>query len=796
MHDDGSITPERIGPYRILRKLGAGGMADVYLGLDEASATQVAVKVLPLDMSTQKQLVRRFQREFETCRRIDHPNVVRVFGSGELECGFYYAMEYLPHPDLAQVLGDEAPLPLRRALGFARDMAAAFTAYHPLGLVHRDLKPANVIVAEKDRLVLVDFGLVKDQNVTQMTRTGAMLGTPQYMSPELVKGTPAGAPSDVFQLGLILFECLTGVRAFDGDSVMEIAAACIGDPHPALSSLRPDLPPGIGALIDDCLAKAEEERPRADALLARIDGLLADESATPASPPPSPPSRTAVTGRMARKALASSSGRLRRSGRNLPPSLSASSLSSSAVPTGWGRWLGGALAGLSLLAAAAWLLRPAPPFQMSGLEVRSGLRSVVLSWTSTRPYPTVVELVDAEGGSATRWTGTVSSAGRHGVRIPRLRPGRSYHWWVLFPDGTRSLRQKIELHKLDLNPLSVSLGGDGRRMVRWTSNLLVRAKLRLTPEGRAPRDVLSDSPPGTEHAVAIPESAERLSKIEIVALDGNDEEEGLDLGPWLAERARAFVRTMVFDADEFVKSMGIDARVLRVEKVSHLNFDADYVSEEKRLELEGQIEERFKRALGAHGALAAVKRIRDFLPFVLENPLLDEELWRETFAAVNAHNLCLQHFLTQKLHPPAGLFLDGGFLDSRLESAIPGARVVDLAADGKISLETKHPLRPSQTTKNIDFLLGSDLGSRRAELFLRVDGFSSSTYVEAQLNGKGSFIIRPRDTRKLTGKLFVGIPHGWLRSGANSLRLDMRLAPGCLGLKNLKIRRLVLRLAP
>lgn len=802
--------PDRIGPYRILRKLGAGGMADVYLGVHEELGHEAAVKVLPLHMASQKHLLRRFEREFATCSRIDHPNVVRVYDRGTLERGCYYAMEYLPFPTLAEVLERDAPLPIPRALGFARDMALAFAHYHPLGLVHRDLKPSNLIVAKNDRIVLVDFGLVKDQSLTQMTRTGAMIGTPQYMSPELVKGTGAGAPSDVFQLGLILFECLTGQRAFDGDSVMEVAAACIRDPHPAASSLRADLPPALERFIDDCLKKAEEERPDAPTVLRRIealargdgDGGVGDATASESHPARGGSIPAAGKGIPAsgegipagRGASFETSRPLSVSRRMPPTALSDSSRTGPLLPSKR-RWLAGMLALSLALLWAAWAFRPRPPHQMRNLRIHRGLQCVDLSWKSQQPYPSVIEWTDVKGGTSTRWKGAVSNDGEHRVRVSRIRPGRNYHWWVLFPDGKRSLRQSLKLEALDLTPVAVKGAGDGPSRLRWQSNLELRGLLRF----RFPGEPLQEGPPdetiGLEHETPLPRSEGRLCQLELVALSDMGEEQVRDIGAWLRDRASEAGRAMSFDGKAFVKSLSIDTRVLHADKVSKMNFDVGYVDEGKRKELQKGIERRLEASLTRVGAISQFRKIRPFLPFALEERILDEETWQRLYESLARYALCLQYLRNQKVAPPLSSYPDLGFFAPRGKGRFTDARIIDVHVRPAICLSTPHPIdKDLVTARDLSFFLPDPKELKRVELSLRMAGFSSAAYMEIRLNGKGPLIAYAPGGGAMKGRLYLGLRNQWLQAGRNVCRFSIHLPPGILGTKKLEFRKVRLRL--
>jgi len=173
------------GRYRVRREIGRGGMGEVYLARDEAEGRDVALKVMPPDSVEDARLKRRFRREILACSRLDHPNVVHYFGLGFLEDGrTYFTMEYLPCATLASLVERAGALGEERTLRILEQVTDALAHVHSLGLVHRDVKPSNVLLKDGGHAVLTDFGLVMDAHVTRMTRTGEVMGTPRYLSPD------------------------------------------------------------------------------------------------------------------------------------------------------------------------------------------------------------------------------------------------------------------------------------------------------------------------------------------------------------------------------------------------------------------------------------------------------------------------------------------------------------------------------------------------------------------------------------------------------------------------------------
>jgi tetratricopeptide (TPR) repeat protein/predicted Ser/Thr protein kinase len=248
---------ECLGRYQIVRELGHGGGGTVYLAHDPQLGRQVAVKVL--DRATEA-LVERFNREMAILASLNHPNIVAIHDSGVEEGRPYYAMDYVDGPSLA-----EASLSREEAVRVIEDVARACHAAHQKGIVHRDLKPQNVLLGQ--RPMVADFGVARLVDV-DLTQTGFTVGTPAYMSPEQVKGQPVDARSDVFSLGVMLYELLTRSRPFSGQSLPEIARRIADEEPPRPRTLAPDLPPSLEAVIERALAKQPRARYATACLLA------------------------------------------------------------------------------------------------------------------------------------------------------------------------------------------------------------------------------------------------------------------------------------------------------------------------------------------------------------------------------------------------------------------------------------------------------------------------------------------------------------------------------------------------
>ena len=260
----------RLGPYEVLAPLGAGGMGEVYRARDERLGREVAVKVLPAESSTDPDRLRRFEQEAKAAGALSHPNLVTVFDVGQREGNPYLVFELLNGTTLRQVVG-HAALPPRKAVEYAVQIAQGLAAAHEKGIVHRDLKPENLFVTRDGRVKILDFGLAKlrpaldphgpqeeGATISAATVTGVVLGTAGYMSPEQVKGEAADPRSDIFSLGAVLYEMLSGTRAFRGETTAEVMTAILRqDP---VEWGKADILPGLEGIVRRCLEKRPEER--------------------------------------------------------------------------------------------------------------------------------------------------------------------------------------------------------------------------------------------------------------------------------------------------------------------------------------------------------------------------------------------------------------------------------------------------------------------------------------------------------------------------------------------------------
>jgi serine/threonine protein kinase len=267
--NEGSVVD---GRYRVLKRIGSGGMADVWLVDDTHLQRRVALKVLHGRFSQDREFVERFRREAEAAAALQHPNIVAVFDRGEFEGSYYIAMQYVEGRTLKQL--SDAGLDPEQAVRLIRQVLEAAGFAHRHGIVHRDLKPQNVIVDAEGKAIVTDFGIAR-AGVSEITQTGSVMGTPHYLSPEQAQGMEVTSVSDLYSIGVMLYEALTGRVPFEGESAVAVAMKQVSQMPQRPSSVNPRVSPALDAVVMRALEKDPGQRfQSADAFIAALDAAL------------------------------------------------------------------------------------------------------------------------------------------------------------------------------------------------------------------------------------------------------------------------------------------------------------------------------------------------------------------------------------------------------------------------------------------------------------------------------------------------------------------------------------------
>src|SRR5262245_6650264 len=345
--------------YELEQKIGEGGMARVYRGRDLRLNRRIAVKVLHSHYASDPGFLQRFHHEAQAAANLRHSNIVDVYDVGLDGDTHYIVMEYVDGSDLKTLLARGGPLPIDQAVAIAEAVASGLSAAHRVGLVHRDIKPQNIIVGPGGQVKITDFGIAKSALSTAMTETGVTFGTADYISPEQALGQAATPRSDIYSLGVTLYEMLTGRLPFSGESSIAVAMQHVGEEPPPLRMLNPRIPPALEALTLRAMSKDPDDRPATAQEFARLLAGWRDvgEQATvvrPVPPRPAPPRNSADGAAYPRPMpravpVSSTTSRI-----NLPPPRPP--ISAQPPPEGRGLGFGGFLLGLLLLSGVLGLV--------------------------------------------------------------------------------------------------------------------------------------------------------------------------------------------------------------------------------------------------------------------------------------------------------------------------------------------------------------------------------------------------------------------------------------------------------
>lgn len=288
------------GQYEICEELGTGGLATVYLARDTRTGQSVAVKLLHPHVATDGESRTRFEREASLMRALETPHFVHVFDHGQEGERPFLVMEYVDGSTVKALIADNGKVPVRRALAVGRQVAEGLSAIHRRGVIHRDIKPLNIMVRPDGSIKVMDFGIAKAANMSTLTKTGYMVGTPHYIAPEQAVGNPVDERSDIYSLGVVLYEMLTGTLLFSGKTPIAILLKHVKEPVPPDWAQRYGLTSEVADVVNCCLEKNPTERYQtAEELIAAIDRCLRSlgqtTSHTRTSPPLHPSGSAAVT---------------------------------------------------------------------------------------------------------------------------------------------------------------------------------------------------------------------------------------------------------------------------------------------------------------------------------------------------------------------------------------------------------------------------------------------------------------------------------------------------------------------
>ena len=255
-----SLVGAQLGKYQVRAEIGHGGMGKVYKAYDPTLERYVALKVLAPHLTWEEEFVERFLREARAAAKLKHPNIVTIYDVGRTGGWYYFTMDFVEGNTLAQLIRDRGPMSVEDALRILRPLAGALDYAHEHGLVHRDVKPSNVVVSDEGLVTLMDFGIARASQATRLTRSGAVMGTPEYMAPEQATGAEVDRYTDQYALGVVAYEMLAGKAPFEAESTPTLLYRIVHEAPPPLRATRPDVPPAVSGALSRALSKDKEKR--------------------------------------------------------------------------------------------------------------------------------------------------------------------------------------------------------------------------------------------------------------------------------------------------------------------------------------------------------------------------------------------------------------------------------------------------------------------------------------------------------------------------------------------------------
>ena len=737
------------GRFRVEKRLGAGAMAVVYLARDLELKREVALKLLSSPTSSDHSLLSRFKREVRMMANLSHRSIIKVMAHGSINGQPYYVMEYIKGPDLKEELQVNGPFQRDRALSFMEQMASALDHYHGLSMVHRDLKPSNIMV-DGERFVISDFGLARDLERTKMTKTGTVLGSPLYMSPELASGRASDHRSDIFQLGVICYEVLTSKSPFQGNTLAEILYKVESHHPPLVHELKPSLDEAWSRVISCCIEKEPKDRYQsAGELLEDIQRIKLGYSIVD---------------------------------RALPPAAK--------KPGKW-RFSALALTMVGLLFASTmlhWLYEDSPSesreaFTPKKLELEVGLSTAMVSWESKRPYASTVKIVAKDGSEQIKSTDEQTC--KHRILLSDLEENREYKMSIVYPSGESSLARKFTTHSLDLELLSASREGNELSLT-WSCDLGGSWQLYSRSPNSKQGKFTAARQIGKrwEASLKVPKGEEEKLCLRRFAPDGSSYE--LELKNLLSQFSRdCIAKLKSFDPEEMIRPLAIEVAPEANSLLDSLKEGKEDIQEQKRIaRLKGaKALPYLQKRLRETGALEVDKRARDLAPLLFTGKLLDLELLSQ---------VCWQ---LQKIHR---FFFSALFNDCPIDydfESLPGdfalscvplkGKILEMsifkAPEGEYEVLGMYNSVIVDMNKNkerleLSFFLDEIKGLDGAEFRIKVKGSYNRIAMELKLNSLKKLLIPdlrhwfPRtELYPKKGLLCQRIPPRALKRGENSL---------------------------
>ncbi len=475
-------VPRKLGNYTLGEIIGRGGMGTVYRAKADGSDEAVALKVLLPELAQDLEYLKRFRREIKAGSRLTCPYVVHILGWGEDQGYFYFAMELLENgQDLARVLEDKEKISTDLAIDVGIQLCQALDELHRTGVVHRDIKPGNIMLLPNNTIKLMDFGLAKMLDRTALTATGEALGSPRYMSPEILKGMPADYRSDVYQVGVLLYELVSGEPAFDGDSFDRLLHLILETSALELKMLCPKISPDLSAVIRTCMRKSPTDRYKT------ANELQANLEAVKEGRPPLPP----FSGKKSGKTETRSSSRASSSAAAVDHTDVVKTRSVSPMGATPPKVL--ALLFLMVMGLVAIVLMRQPPVPIDPqAEVIKGFQSAEVRWQTAHECATRAKIRIGKGPIRDFANADETAVKKHTILLKNLEVGRPYKVKLGGTRGPYRAPIIVELER-PAPPSAVRVNRRGDTIaVEAAFSLRVRANIVAYTLGKAIRSDTSD----------------------------------------------------------------------------------------------------------------------------------------------------------------------------------------------------------------------------------------------------------------------------------------------------------------